>query len=188
MELIESVDTLKGAGPKDLTDLSIELAAHMALMAGKFKTLDSARKKARLTIEDGSALKKLGDLIEWQGGKREDLLNIANMPVAKEITLVKASKTAFIKEFQNDKIGYQLIELGGGRKTKDDVLDLTVGFSFVAKIGDQVKRDEAILAIHHHAHQKEIAQKIAETFIKEIITFSKAKVKEPKLITDVMSL
>lgn len=188
LELIETVDTLKGAGPKDLTDLSIELAAHMAVMAGKFKTLDSARKKARQTIEDGSALKKLGDLIEWQGGKREDLLNTANLPVASEVTIVKAPKTAYIKDFKNDKVGHQLIELGGGRKTKDDKLDLSVGFSFVAKIGDHVKRDEAILAIHHHKEQKEIAQKIADTFITEIITFSKSKVKSPKLITDVLSL
>lgn len=188
LELIESVDTLKGAGPKDLTDLSIELAAHMAVMAGKFKTLELARKKARSTIEDGSALKKLADLIEWQGGNREDILRPARLPVAPEITIVKAPKTAFIKNFQNDQIGHQLIELGGGRKTKDDKLDLTVGFTFVAKIGDQVKKDEPILAIHHHAHQKEIAQKIAQTFVTEIITFSKSKVKAPKLITDVMGL
>jgi pyrimidine-nucleoside phosphorylase len=187
LEIQETVATLQGKGPVDLTELSVELAAHMAVLAGKVKNLSLARKKANATLHDGSALKKLAELIEWQGGDASYIYHPEKLPVAPIQTIVKAPKSGWIKNFQNDQIGYQLIELGGGRKTKDDKLDLSVGFSFHAKIGDKVKKGDPILTIHHHENQKTIAQEISDKMTKTIISFSSQKVRSQKLITDVVT-
>jgi pyrimidine-nucleoside phosphorylase len=89
--------------------------------------------------------------------------------------------------FKNDQIGLLLIDLGGGRKTKSDMIDHGVGFEFKKKIGDKVKKGETIFEIHHHANQKQIAENIKSTFLKEVLTLSATKVKTPKLIIEKIS-
>lgn len=182
VELQESIETLMGVGPKDLTDLCVELTAHMALLAGKSKTLADARKRARATLHDGSAYQKFIDLIGWQGGDQNLIRHPDLLPVAPETTVVRAPKSGTIKSFANDQIGYLLIELGGGRKTKDDKLDLTVGFTFHAKVGAKLKKGDPIFTVHHHAHQKKIVAEIEQRFLKQVITLTSASVRPPKLI------
>jgi pyrimidine-nucleoside phosphorylase len=186
-EIIESIETLKGNGPKDLTDLSIALAAHMIHIAGVEKTFEKAEKKARLMVESGKALEEFRKLISSQGGDARVIDDYSLLPMAKVITNVTAPKSGYIKMFQNDQIGLLLIELGGGRKSKADLIDHAVGFEFKKKIGDQVKKGDTIFEIHHHPHQKEIAEKIKSTFIKEVLVMSSSKVKTPKLILEKLS-
>jgi pyrimidine-nucleoside phosphorylase len=186
-ELIESIETLKGKGPKDLTDLSIALAAHMIHLAGIEKTFEKSLKKALLMLDSGKALNEFKKLIKSQGGDERVVDDYSLLAQAKDVTYVLAPKNGYIKMFQNDQIGLLLIELGGGRKSKNDKIDHGVGFIFKKKIGDQVKKGEVIFEIHHHAHQKEIAEKIKSTFLKEVLTMSSIKVKAPKLILEKLS-
>jgi thymidine phosphorylase len=67
---------------------------------------------------------------------------------------------------------------------KTDVIDHAVGFVFQKKIGDSVKKNDPILTIHHHPHQKKLAEQIAKTLLTDVIEFSSAKVKKPKLIIE----
>lgn len=186
LELQESVNTLKGLGPKDLTDLSVELAAHMAVLAGVSKSITVARKKAWESIHDGSAVKKLAALVKWQGGDESLILNPEKLPVAPVKTVVVAKKNGFVKSFANDQLGYLLIELGGGRKTKEDQLDLTVGLTVPVKVGQQVKKGDVLMTIHHHAHQQKTADQVAATFLADVIKFSANKTKANKLISEVL--
>ena len=183
-EIIESIETLKGNGPKDLTDLSVALAAHMIHIASVEKTFDKAFKKAQAVVSSGAALNEFRKLLQSQGGDELVIDDYSRLPHASETFEVKAPKSGYIKMFQNDLIGLLLIELGGGRKTKTDKIDHAVGFDFKKKIGDQVKKNETIFTISHHPHQKEIVQKIAERFVKEVLTLSATKVKAPKLILE----
>jgi len=185
-EIIESIETLKGRGPKDLTDLSVALAAHMIHIAGVEKTFDKAHKKALLMISSGKALEEFRKLIQSQNGDTRVVDNYSLLPQASENTQILAPKSGFIKMFQNEIIGLLLIELGGGRKTKSDIIDHAVGFTFHKKIGDKVKKGEPIFTIHHHPHQKEIVEKIRTVFIKEVLVMSAAKVKAPKLILEIL--
>ena len=89
--------------------------------------------------------------------------------------------------FQNEKIGLLLIELGGGRKAKTDVIDHGVGFSFKKKIGDKVKKGDVIFSVQHHADQQEIVENIKTKFLKEVLTMSAVKVRTPKLIIEKLS-
>jgi pyrimidine-nucleoside phosphorylase len=186
-EIIESIETLKGKGPKDLTDLSLALAAHMIHEAGVEKTFEKALKKAELMVSSGKALEEFRKLLKSQGADDRVIDDYSLLPQATEATSVNAPKAGFIKMFQNAQIGLLLIDLGGGRKTKADLIDHAVGFTFHKKIGDRVKKGEPIFTIHHHPHQKEIVENIKKTFVKDVLTMSATKVKAPKLIVEKLS-
>jgi pyrimidine-nucleoside phosphorylase len=186
-EIIESIETLKGKGPQDLTDISLALAAHMIHIGGVEKTYEKALAKATKILESGKALEEFRKLLKSQGGDERVIDDYSLLPQASEITEVKARKSGFIKMFKNDKIGLLLIELGGGRKTKNDIIDHAVGFLFKKKISDHVKKGEVIFEIHHHPHQKNIVDQIIETFFKEVMELSDSKVKKPKLILEKLS-
>jgi thymidine phosphorylase len=186
-EMIESIETLKGNGPKDLTDLSIALAAHMIQLAGIEKTFEKATQKAILMLSSGKALEEFRRLIKSQGGDERMIDDYSPFSVAKEKTAVVASKPGFIKMFDNTEIGLLLIELGGGRKSKADVIDHSVGFTFHKKIGDKVKKGEPIFTITHHADQKDIVENIKKRFLKDVLIMSQNKVRTPKLILEKLS-
>ena len=186
-EIIESIETLKGNGPKDLTDISIALAAHMIHIAGIEKTFAKAEKKALEMVSSGKALEEFRKLLKSQGGDDRVIDDYTLLPMAKVQTEIKANKAGFIKMFDNAQIGLLLIELGGGRKSKADVIDHAVGFSFHKKIGDKVKKGETIFTITHHANQKNIVENIKNKFLKDVLVMSAVKVKSPKLILEQLS-
>ncbi len=185
LELQECVATLQGKGPRDLTELSIELAAHMAVLAGTQKTLNKARQAARESVENGTAFEKFCDLIRWQGGDDSYLRRPEKLPVAKETTVVAAPKSGTVASFANDQFGYLLIELGGGRKTKDDKLDLAVGITMHAKLGTKVKKGAPLFTIHHHEAQAPLARELAARFVRHHLSI-KASARAPKLIAEVI--
>jgi pyrimidine-nucleoside phosphorylase len=186
-ELIESIETLKGNGPKDLTDLSLALAAHMIHEAGIDKTFEKALVRAEKMVSSGKALEEFRKLIRSQGGDERVVDDYSLLPMAKETTQIVAPKTGFIKMFKNDQIGLLLIELGGGRKQKSDKIDHGVGFTFHKKTGDAVNKGEPIFTINHHAHQKDVVEKIRKAFVKDVLELSTTKVKSPKLILEKLS-
>jgi pyrimidine-nucleoside phosphorylase len=186
-EIIESIETLKGNGPKDLTDLSIALAAHMIHIAGVEKTFEKAHKKALEMVSSGKALEEFRKLLKSQGGDVNVVDDYSLLPMAEVKTAVVAPKAGHIKMFNNAEIGLLLIELGGGRKSKTDVIDHGVGFTFHKKIGDKVKKGEPIFTITHHAHQADIVAGIQKKFVKDVLVMSALKVKSPKLILEKLS-
>jgi pyrimidine-nucleoside phosphorylase len=186
-EIIESIETLKGNGPKDLTDLSIALAAHMIHIAGVEKTFEKSHKKALEMVSSGKALDEFRKLLKSQGGDVNVVDDYSLLPMAEVKTDVVAPKAGFIKMFNNTEIGLLLIELGGGRKAKTDIIDHGVGFTFHKKIGDKVKKGEPIFTITHHAHQTDIVANIQKKFVKDVLVMSALKVKSPKLILEKLS-
>lgn len=186
-EIIESIETLKGNGPKDLTDLSIALAAHMIHLAGVEKTYAKAHKKALEMVSSGKALEEFRKLLRSQGGDVKVVDDYSLLPMAPVKTQILAAKSGYIKMFDNTQIGLLLIELGGGRKSKTDIIDHGVGFTFHKKIGDKVKKGEPIFTITHHLKQADIVENIKQKFLKDVLTMSAIKVKTPKLILEILS-
>lgn len=123
LEIIESIETLKGKGPKDLTELSLTLAAHMIHIGGVEKTYSKALKRAKESIKSGAALKAFEDLIQNQNGNAKVTKDYSILDMAPETTQVLAAKTGYIKSFDNKQIGFLCTELGGGRKVKTDKID-----------------------------------------------------------------
>ncbi|MFD1456265.1 pyrimidine-nucleoside phosphorylase [Levilactobacillus lanxiensis] len=148
LEIKESIDLLKGQAPADITDLVLTLGSHMVVMSGKADDLKTARAMCEKTIEDGSALKKFGDMIEAQGGDRSVIEHPEIMPQAKYKIDLPAKSDGVVSKVEADEMGIAGMLLGGGRQKADDKLDYAVGLMMNKKIGDAVKTGDTLLTIY----------------------------------------
>ncbi len=178
LEIIESIETLKGNGPKDLTDLSIHLAGGMVHLAGLAKTHAAGIRKAKEALKSGAALEEFRKLIERQGGNPKVIDDYGLMPQAEYHYVVSAPRSGYIKSMDNRQMGLHCVALGGGRMKAEDAVDFGVGLTFHKKIGAKVKEGEPILTLHHNEDQKELAAAIADQIINKDISFSKTAPKK----------
>lgn len=148
LEIIETVESLKGNGPADLMELCLVLGSSMVVMGGKATDEATARVMLEQTIADGSALAKFKDMVAAQGGDIKELDDYSLMPGAQFKTDYTAKTAGFVSAMVADAIGIASMRLGGGRAAKDDVLDLGVGIMMHKKIGDAVEVGTPILTIY----------------------------------------
>lgn len=185
IEIIESIETLKGRGPKDLTKLSLHLAGGMIFLAGKAKTHQEGIKQAKLALSDGRALKKFSELIAAQGGDARVVDDYSRLPVAKSKTLIVATGNGYLCETDCRAFGMAVTALGGGRTKTADKIDFAVGINFHTKIGDTIKKGQVLGEILHHKEQKKRASRLAAELIKNAIVIKGTKPKTlPKLISE----
>ncbi len=147
LEVAESIETLKGRGPRDLESLSIELAARMVhLSAGV--SLDVARGRVRGALSSGAGLDKLREVIEGQGGDPRVCDDPSLLPRTSETVVLRAHRDGRVRRLGARAIGHAAMLLGAGRETVDGPIDPTVGFVFHKKVGDPVAMNEPIVTIH----------------------------------------
>ena len=148
LELKEAIATLKGNGPKDLTELVLTLGSQMVVLAEQAESLDEARQMLVDAIKTGKALNKFKTFLSNQGGDDSIVDSPEKLPSAKYQVEFKAKKDGFITEIIANDIGVASMMLGAGRQTKEDVIDLGVGIVLNKKVGEHVEKDENILTIH----------------------------------------
>ena len=148
LEVIEAIDTLKGNGPKDLEDLCVALGSYMLVSAGKADSLEEAADKLRGTLKDGSAYEKMIEFVTAQGGSREDVENPQRLLHATYTDTITAPKTGYIAHIQSEEVGLAAMTAGGGRETKDSVIDLSAGIVLNKKVGDFVKENEPLARLY----------------------------------------
>ena len=127
LEVIEAIETLKGNGPKDLTELCLVLGSQMLVVGEKADTLEDGREMLERVIKDGTALELFGALIEAQGGNPAIIHDTTLLPTAKYKIEVQATKSGYITSMGANDIGVAAMLLGAGRADKDDEIDLSVG-------------------------------------------------------------
>ena len=186
LEIRECIETLKGKGPKDLEELSLELAAGMIDLAGKGLSYKQSREKARQALDSGEALKKFEQLLKGQGGQVEVISDPSRLSVATECYHVRARSEGYIASFKNDEIGGMVLEMGGGRRQKTDKIDFTVGIEFAKKPGDVLKKGEVIFTFYHHSSQKQLVQSLEERFFQHIMDVSLERPNLEPLISEVL--
>lgn len=178
LEVIESIEILKGKGDRNLLDLCCALAANMASMATGLDE-ETALKKAYDAIESGAALEKFYEWISVQGGDTrviEDTSLFEKAAIEKE---VKSTKTGYISKMDAEKIGSICVNLGGGRKTKEDKIDYSAGIILRKKTGDWVEEGEVIACLYTNKGGEIPA---AEEDFLNAVEFSKKKPQEQLLI------
>ncbi|CAG7912984.1 Pyrimidine-nucleoside phosphorylase [Mammaliicoccus sciuri] len=183
LEVKEAIDTLKGEGPEDLTELVLTLGSQMVVLAKKAETLDEAREKLLEVIHNGKALEKFKVFLENQGGDGSVVDDVTKLPQAQYTFEVKAETSGYVSHIVADEIGVASMLLGAGRATKDDIIDLAVGLVLNKKVGDKVEAGESLVTIY--ANQEDV--KDVEAKILENITISDEQVKPTlihKVITD----
>ena len=154
LEVKEAIATLNGEGPKDLEGLCIMLGSYMVVAAGKANDILTASGMLKKCMEDGSALKKFAEFIEAQGGDKELVYHTDRLPKASIIEEVASPAEGYVQSIVCDEIGICSLILGGGRETKESVIDLSVGLVLHKKVGDYVKQGESLATIHANDREK----------------------------------
>lgn len=148
LEVKEAIETLKGKGPADFTELTYVLGRQMLLAGKKATTEAQAMEMLKKAVSSGKALEKLADLVEAQGGKREDVYHEENLPKASIVMEIPSPQAGYVSEIECDEIGSCCLMLGGGRETKESSIDLSVGLEILKKVGDHVHVGEPLAILH----------------------------------------
>lgn len=183
LEVYESIHVLRGEIKNDLSELSIKLAGAMIYLGKKAKSIQDGEKIASKKIENGEAFKKFVEIVKLQGGEINYIDNPDQYPKSIYIQKIKSVKRGYIEKINTYNIGMASLELGAGRKTKEDKIDPKAGIVLFKKIGDYVNKGDIICELHSDSKSK---IKSAEDIILRSIKFSNTKPTLPKLIKKVI--
>lgn len=147
LEVAESMAVLQGKGPADLTEVCLQLAANMLVLAGK-GDLAACRAMAQAAIDDGSAFEKCCQMFAAQGGDTAVLRDAGLFAQAAYHHDVTAPADGYIAKNDVEKIGNASVLLGAGRIKKEDSIDFAAGITMHKKLGDYVKAGESICTFH----------------------------------------
>jgi pyrimidine-nucleoside phosphorylase len=166
-EVSECIDVLKGGGPRDVRELSVELSAWMFYLGEKTRSVDEGRALAEEMIASGKALEKFRECVRLQGGDQRVIDEPVLLPKATSREVVGSAVGGFIASTNCENFGVALAMLGGGRETKEDRIDHAVGLEFHKRIGDRVEKNEALATIHYNSGNKleEAKLLISESFV-----------------------
>ncbi|WP_042355204.1 pyrimidine-nucleoside phosphorylase [Bacillus rubiinfantis] len=183
LEVKEAIDTLKGEGPEDLTELCLTLGSHMVYLANQASSLAEARSKLEAAIKDGSALEKLKDFLNSQGGDATIVDQPEKLPQAAYTFELEAKEDGYVAEIVADEVGTAAMILGAGRATKESVIDLAVGLVLRKKIGDQVHKGDSLVTIYSNFEDvSEVKQKLYDN-----IKITTEKIVPPILIHEAIT-
>lgn len=154
LEVKEAIETLKGNGPKDFTELCFTMGSQM-LIAGGIATDDTqARAMLSEVIANGKALDKFAEFVKAQGGDSDYVYHPEKLCKSKYTTDVYAPQTGYISKIICDEVGICSMILGGGRETKESEIDLSVGIVLNKKVGDFVNKGDILATIHSNDESK----------------------------------
>jgi pyrimidine-nucleoside phosphorylase len=181
VEVIESIETLQGRGPADLTELTLALAAEMLLLGKAAKSKALARKKAETALRDGSALRAFRRMVELHGGDVRVIDDPARLPRARFIEPLPAPTAGYILQADAERIGKACVVLGAGRTRTDEAVDFAVGVSAMRKIGETVRKGEPLLMIHANDERR---LEEARALLKSAYRVGKTRPRPPRLILE----
>ncbi len=185
LEVIEAIETLKDKGPEDIRELSVKLAGIMIFLGGKASSSEEGRALAEEALVSGRALAKLKEFIGAQGGEAQVVDDYSLFPQAAFSKELKADKDGYIGEIAARQIGIASQHTGAGRATKEDSIDLAAGVYVHKKIGDFVKKGDALATFYGNDEKKLDAglEEAAKAFI-----LSEEPVERPVLIKKIIGL
>ncbi len=149
LEIIESIETLKGRGPKDLESLSVEFAARMLVLSGVAPDLGTAADRISAALSSGAGIEKLREIISNQGGDPAVIDDYARLPTAPDRDVVSAARDGYVSAMRAEAVGRAAVGLGAGRDRLDATIDPAVGFTIAAPVGTRVRHGDPIVEIHH---------------------------------------
>ena len=184
LEVKEAIDTLKGNGPEDFTELVETLASHMLMLGGVAEKFDDAVSMVRTTIRDGKALAKFKQFVNAQGGDTRYIDHPELFEQAHVIEEIRSEQEGFVEHINAQEIGICSLILGGGRETKDSQIDPTVGLVFSKKVADPVKKGDLLATIYGNEEEK-VRQAVKH--FKENFHIAKDQLEKPQMIKQVLS-
>lgn len=183
LEIEEVIETLNGHGPKDLLALCLELGSYMLLGTKKASTKEEAIQKLQTTITSGAALEKFAEFIAAQGGDKNQVYHPELLPKATMAQTCKALVSGYVADIKTEEIGMISLILGGGRETKESIIDLSVGLKLHKKIGDYVEEGEPLVTLYANDDKK---LRTAMSRFRGVYTISGEKKEPPKLLRGIV--
>jgi pyrimidine-nucleoside phosphorylase len=166
LEIMETVDVLKGGGPNDTRFLSLELAAHMIQMAEPKRSLAEIRTTLESHLNSGRAFDMFCRLISAQGGDAATLEHPEKLPAARHCVEVRSAARGVVEQIDVRGLGMAIVEMGGGRRRAEDKIDPAVGLSSLKKVGDNLEAGEPLCKVHVNRREdvESITKLIGECF------------------------
>lgn len=178
LEVIEAVDTLRGKGPADLTEVCLKLAGNMLYLAGK-GTIETCIELARNAMLDGSALERLVAMVEAQGGDTSVILDTDKFEKAPYEYAVIAEEEGYITAMDTESCGIASSMLGAGRETKESEIDFAAGITIMRKVGDYVKKGDVLAKMY--ASDEKLFEAASKRYL-SAVTLESEKPKQQPLI------
>ncbi|MDQ0111601.1 pyrimidine-nucleoside phosphorylase [Paenibacillus harenae] len=185
LEVAESIETLKGRGPADLTELCLTLGAHMVVLGGKADSVDTAKELLRSQLHNGAALAKFKQFVAAQGGDEGIADDPSRLPSAPHSVEVKAEASGFVSAIEAEQLGLAAMLLGAGRATKEAEIDYAVGLTLRLKVGDPVNAGDT-LAVLHVRENNETASEVAAR-VRDAYSINDKQPEERKLLLSVVT-
>ena len=148
LEVKEAIATLKGDGPKDLTELCISSGVILLKQAKIYDNDEEAKTALINSIKTGAALNKLKEMVKYQKGDVSYIEHPEKFEMASEIIPIYSTKEGYVHRIDALEIGKSSMKLGGGRETLDDIIDMSAGIILNKKIGDFVKNGELLATLY----------------------------------------
>lgn len=183
LEVRESIFCLRGEWPADVKEITMLLAGAMIWLGGRADNLNDGIEMAQATITNGSALRKLRDIVKEQGGDVSVIDDPGAYPMARHTATFKAAEAGYITAIDAYKVGMASLELGAGRKEKSQPVDPAAGIVLHKKIGDRVERGETIAVLHTNTTEQ---VKLAMSLLEQAYETGTGKTDSEPLITHVV--
>jgi pyrimidine-nucleoside phosphorylase len=148
LEVREAIDVLHGGGPADFREHCLVTCAHMLLLGTRADSLETGRKMAEQSIQDGKAWEKFRQLVIAQGGNVEVVDQPDQLPQAKYVEAVKSPHRGYLSQIHARLIGEASVLLGAGRSKRSDPVDHAVGIVVHHKVGDLVEKDGLLFTLY----------------------------------------
>jgi pyrimidine-nucleoside phosphorylase len=154
LEVIECLEILKGRGPADLIDLSIELTVRMLILGRIASDREDAATRVRQALSSGAGLEKFRQIVEAQGGDARVVDDYRRLPSAPERQTVGAPRRGYLQRLDAELVGRASVVLGAGRDRVEDPVDAGVGIMVLAKPGDELEANQPVLELHYRDHDR----------------------------------
>jgi pyrimidine-nucleoside phosphorylase len=148
LEVVECIEVLKGRGPTDLTDVSVELTARMLVLGGAAPDRASAETRVRAAIASGAGLERFRRIVEHQGGDARVVDDYGRLPSAPSRHLITAARNGFLTYVDAELVGRASVMLGAGRDTVEASIDPGVGIMLAATEGDAIHAGDPVFELH----------------------------------------
>jgi thymidine phosphorylase len=182
-EVIESMETLKGCGPADLTELSVVLAARMVRLAGLANSESEARQRVEAALASGAGVERFRQLVEQQGGDPRVVDDYSRLPAAPHELRIEAERPGVVATLNAQAVGVASLWLGGGRNQVSDRIDAAVGIGILAKVGEAVRAGDPIFRIQYRGDSR-LSDVV--TLLRSAYTLSEETVPQPPLVWELL--
>ncbi|WP_338395928.1 thymidine phosphorylase [Fulvitalea axinellae] len=166
LEVIEAIETLKGNGPEDFTQLILHLTGTALFLNGRAETIEAGTEMADRMISTEEPLEKMRMFIRSCGGDAGIVDDYSRIPVATNTLDVLSKESGYVSQIEAEEIGKAAMILGAGRPTKESVIDHSVGLVLNKKVGDKVKAGEKLATLYYTGdeHLQQASEKTVKAF------------------------